>query len=293
MNQSEYIEMIIKDLNIITMELIEEHNIPLYMPLEKCISSSNIEDLYLKNEYSIYDQLDGAYKKELKNLFNDLKKINFLGNPKLFYYKDNTIKITSDILDVLWFHGDKDSIYFIINTYLNNLKKYLEQLEFIKFVQYIVDIPNLKLDIGEPKLTIDDKGIKITYPFARFNMDFLIKEIKSKLEDKKMEIMSSVLLLRHTENDIYIPQKYEDYDIPEIFKCCLSNFYIESINQVKYVKVFFEGKFVNISYLSAYEFMNNKTNKPYCYFYTKNNQLLDMKIQNKINKILRIQDSLE
>ena len=56
MNQSEYIEMIIKDLNIITMELIEEHNIPLYMPLEKCISSSNIEDLYLKNEYSIYDQ---------------------------------------------------------------------------------------------------------------------------------------------------------------------------------------------------------------------------------------------
>ena len=69
MNQSEYIEMIIKDLNIITMELIEEHNIPLYMPLEKCISSSNIEDLYLKNEYSIYDQLDGAYKKELKNLF--------------------------------------------------------------------------------------------------------------------------------------------------------------------------------------------------------------------------------
>ena len=46
MNQSEYIEMIIKDLNIITMELIEEHNIPLYMPLEKCISSSNIEDLF-------------------------------------------------------------------------------------------------------------------------------------------------------------------------------------------------------------------------------------------------------
>ena len=39
--------------------------------------------------------------------------------------------------------------------------------------------------------------------------------------------------------------------------------------------------------------MHNKTNKPYCYFYTKNNQLLDMKIQNKINKILRIQDSLE
>ena len=33
MNQSEYIEMIIKDLNIITMELIEEHNIPVYMLL--------------------------------------------------------------------------------------------------------------------------------------------------------------------------------------------------------------------------------------------------------------------
>ena len=80
-------------------------------------------------------------------------KRQFLGNPKLFYYKDNTIKITSDILDLLWFHGDKDSIYFIINTYLNNLKKYLEQLEFIKFVQYIVDIPNLKLDIGAVSYT--------------------------------------------------------------------------------------------------------------------------------------------
>ena len=80
----------------------------------------------------------------------------------------------------------------------NNLKKYLEQLEFIKFVQYIVDIPNLKLDIGEPKLTIDDKGLFIHAELidTTSNRD-IYKSIQAKLLDK----MSFAFTVEAEEND--------------------------------------------------------------------------------------------
>ena len=282
MNQSEHIEMIIGNLNTTIMGLLEKYNLPIYVAIEKLISSCSIEELTLNNEKSIYDQLNGIYKKILKNFFYDIKKINFLGNPKLYYYKDNTIKISCDILDTLWFDGSCDNIFFIINTYLKKLEDFLKQLDFIKYVQYVLDIPGLKLEIGKEKLTIEDSGIIVAFPFKTEDVDQVVDLIKPELSDKKMEIMSSVLLLRKTGNDMYIPQKYEDYYLPEIFQLCLDNFYINGVNQPKYVKVFYKGEFVQVVYLSAYEFMNNKTNKPFCYFYIKNNQLLDIDTQNKM-----------
>ena len=293
MNQNEHIEKIIKDLSESINDLQEKYGIPKGITVDRCLSTFSIDEMILNNENSIYDQLDSIYKKGLKNLFNDLKKINLLGNPKLFYDKDNTIKISSDILDTLWFHGKRDSISTIMDSYLKELENYLKYLDFEKYLQYILDIPGLKLEKGEPKLTIEDRGIIITFPFDKKDTNYWETIIKTELKDKKMEIMSSILLLRESGNEIYIPQKYDDYNIPEIFKLCLENFNINSVNQPKYVKVFYEGKFVKITYLSGYEFMNNKINKPFCYFYIKDNKLLDKRIQNKINKILRLQDSLE
>lgn len=146
----------------------------------------------------------------------------------------------------------------------------------------------------QTKITyIEDSGVIITFPFEGKDVDNLVNLISPSFKDKKMEILSSILLLRKSDNEIYIPQKYENYQLSEIFQPCLDNFYINSINQAKYVKVYYKGEFVEASYLSVYEFMNNKINKPFCYFYVKNHQLLDKESQNNINKILKLQDALE
>ena len=42
-----------------------------------------------------------------------------------------------------------------------------------------------------------------------------------------------------------------------------------------------------------YEYMNNKTNKPYCYIYIKDNRLCDLEKSQLINKLLKLQDNLE
>lgn len=293
MNQKEHIEKTINELKLYIEKLYVKHNIPKYISIERCLSNTNIKELSLNDELSIYDKLDSIYKKSLKSFFYELKSINFLGNPKLFYYKDNTIKISSILLETLWFDGSIHNISFIMDKYLGNLKEFLGKLQFIKYVQYILDIPGLKLEIGEEKITIEDTGIIITFPFNSEDVNYLVSLIRPALENKNMEIMSSILLLKKSNNEIYIPQKYEDYKLPQIFNNCLNNFYIKSINQSKYVKVFYKGKFVEISYLSAYEFMNNKINKPFCYFYIENNRLLDEESQNKINRILKLQDNLE
>lgn len=293
MNQEKHIEKIMDELEEITVILSEKYNLPTDIPFEKCISSTSMEEILLNDGTSIYDQLDSIYKKDVKNYFNELKKINLLGNPKLSYYKDNSIKITSNIIDTLWFDGKINNIDSIRKIYLKRLKAFLEELPYIKYVQYILDIPGLKLEIGNEKINLEDSGIIITFPFEEGDVDSVIDLIKPELKNKKMEFMSSVLLLRQTNNDMYIPQKYEDYHLPKVFEPCLDNFYINSIYQSKFAKVFFQNEFVEVFYLSSYEFMNNKTNKPFCYFYIRDNQLLDMKTQESINKILRLQDSLE
>lgn len=293
MNQKEHVEKTINELSIIIESLLERYNVSKSIPFEKCLSVCSIRELSLNDEISVYDQLDSPYKKEVKNYFNEIKKINFLGNPKLFYYKDNRIKISSTTCETLWFNGSCDNISFIMEKYLEELRCFLEQLSFIKYVQYALDIKGLKLEIGEKKITIEDRGIIISFPFETKDVDYIVNLIKPTLKDKKMEIMSSVLLLRKSDNHIYIPEKYEDYDIPKVFQPCLKNFHINSINQSKYVKIFYKGEFVKVYYLSTYEFMNNKINKPFCYFYIKNNQLLDKESQNNINRTLKLQDTLE
>lgn len=293
MNKEEHIEKIINELSENIDNLYKKYNIPTNIPFEKCLSRYSIRSLSLNDEISIYDQLDSIYKKQVKSFFNELKQINFLGNPKIFYYKDNTIKISSTALETLWFDGGCDNIPFIMKKYLEKLRIFFQQLPFIKYVQYVLHIEGLKLEIGEKKITIEESGIVITFPFETGDINYIVNLIKPTLYNKKMEIMSSILLLRQSDNCIYIPQKYEDYHIPEIFTPCLDNFYINSVNQSKYVKVFYKGEFTEVLYLSAYEFMNNKTNKPFCYFYIKNNQLLDKESQNNINKILKLQDALE
>lgn len=293
MNQKEHIEKTIKELEKVTSKLSEKYNLPTDIPFEKCLFSNSIEDITLNDGTQIYDYIDSIYKKRAKNYFNELKKLNLLGNPKLSYYKNNSIKITSNIIDTLWFDGKINNIDFIIKIYLKRLKAFLEELHFIKYVQYIIDIPGLKLEIGKEKISLEDSGIIISFPFEEGDVDFITDLIKPELKDKKMEFMSSVLLLRQTNNDMYTPQKYENYYLPKLFEPCLDNLYINSIYQSKSAKVFFGGEFIEVIYLSSYEFMNNKTNKPFCYFYIKDNQLLDMKTQESINKILRLQDSLE
>lgn len=293
MKKKEHIEKIINDLDKDMKKLYEKYNIPKDISFERCLSTCKIKDLSLNDEISIYDQLDSVYKKEIKNCFYELKGINFLGNPKLFYYKDNTIKISSTALGTLWFDGSYDNISFIMGKYLEELRCFLQQLPFIKYVQYVIDIKGLKLEKGEKKITLEDDGIIISFPFEDDDVDYLVNLIKPIFKNIKMEAMSSVLLLRETNNEIYIPEKYKNYQLPDMFKPCLDNLYINSIYQGKYVKVYYRGEFVEISYLSAYDFMNNKINKPFCYFYIKDNQLLDKENQNNINKILKLQDALE
>ena len=74
MNQSEHIEMIIGNLNTTIVKLLEKYNLPIYVAIEKLISSCSIEELTLNNEKSIYDQLNGIYKKILKNFFYDINE---------------------------------------------------------------------------------------------------------------------------------------------------------------------------------------------------------------------------
>ena len=58
-------------------------------------------------------------------------------------------------------------------------------------------------------------------------------------------------------------------------------------------KLLEDGEFQNLYYFSAYEYMNNKTNRPYCYIYIKDNRLCDLEKSKVINKLLKLQDNLE
>ena len=58
-----------------------------------------------------------------------------------------------------------------------------------------------------------------------------------------------------------------------IFQKCFDNalddLEIKSLFKSKIVETVIDGEFQNLYYFSAYEYMNNKTNKPYCYIYKR------------------------
>ena len=68
---------------------------------------------------------------------------------------------------------------------------------------------------------------------------------------------------------------------------------IKSLFKSKIVETVIDGEFQNLYYFSAYEYMNNKTNRPYCYIYIKDNRLCDLEKSKVINKLLKLQDNLE
>ncbi|MGN1032980.1 MAG: hypothetical protein ACI4PU_05920, partial [Intestinibacter sp.] len=85
----------------------------------------------------------------------------------------------------------------------------------------------------------------------------------------------------------------ENYYFPEAFKEALEDLEILSLFKAKTVETIIDGKFETLYYFSAYEYMNNKTNRPYCYIYLKDNRLFDLEKSKIINKLLKLQDNLE
>ena len=247
----------------------------------------------LTEESTILDSLDSIYYKNTKDLFHELKKIEKLGSPKLHYYKDNTIKVTSSLIDTYKLDGHKDNLYNFKTTYLSRLKEFLEGISTIKYIQYLVDIEGLILELGEPKLTIDGANIIFRYPFNIDDIDDCVQFIKSEFENMKIEALSCVVVLRKTKNEIYIPNKYKDYYFPKCFEDALDDLEIKTLFKSKVVEVIIDGEFQSLYYFSAYEYMNNKTNKPYCYIYIKDNRLCDLEKSQLINKLLKLQDNLE
>ena len=160
-------------------------------------------------------------------------------------------------------------------------------------IQYLVDIEGLILELGEPKVTIDGANIILRYPFDVENINETVDLIKNAFKNYKMEALSCVVVLRQSENDIYVPGKYENYYFPECFKDALDDLEILSLFKSKTVEIIIDGKFETLYYFSAYEYMNNKTNRPYCYIYIKDNRLFDLEKSKIINKLLKLQDNLE
>lgn len=263
MNKKEQIKSIILEFDKIINFLFDEYDLDISLPIEKCLSNESIKDIVLTEESTILDSLDSIYYKNTKDLFHELKKIEKLGSPKLHYYKDNTIK------------------------------EFLEGISTIKYIQYLVDIEGLILELGEPKLTIDGANIIFRYPFNIDDIDDCVQFIKSEFENMKIEALSCVVVLRKTKNEIYIPNKYKDYYFPKCFEDALDDLEIKTLFKSKVVEVIIDGEFQSLYYFSAYEYMNNKTNKPYCYIYIKDNRLCDLEKSQLINKLLKLQDNLE
>mgnify|MGYP001175340642 CR=1 FL=1 len=99
MNKKEQIKSIILEFDKIINFLFDEYDLDISLPIEKCLSNESIKDIVLTEESTILDSLDSIYYKNTKDLFHELKKIEKLGSPKLHYYKDNTIKVTSSLID--------------------------------------------------------------------------------------------------------------------------------------------------------------------------------------------------
>lgn len=293
MNKKEQIKSIILEFDKIINFLFDEYDLDISLPIEKCLSNESIKDIVLTEESTILDSLDSIYYKNTKDLFHELKKIEKLGSPKLHYYKDNTIKVTSSLIDTYKLDGHKDNLYNFKTTYLSRLKEFLEGISTIKYIQYLVDIEGLILELGEPKLTIDGANIIFRYPFNIDDIDDCVQFIKSEFENMKIEALSCVVVLRKTKNEIYIPNKYKDYYFPKCFEDALDDLEIKTLFKSKVVEVIIDGEFQSLYYFSAYEYMNNKTNKPYCYIYIKDNRLCDLEKSKLINKLLKLQDNLE
>ena len=293
MNKREHIEGVILDLSNTLNTLFDEYEVDISLPIEKCLSTVSIKDIIPTQEDTIFNQLDSIYHRRIKELFYTLKKINRLGAPKIYYYKDNTIKVTSSLIDNYRLDGEVDNLHVFKKTYLSRLKEFLEDLSPVKYIQYLVDIEGLILELGEPKLTIDGANIILRYPFDVENIDDTVELIREAFKDYKMEAMSCVVVLRQSGNDIYVPGKYEDYYFPECFKEALEDLEIVSLFKAKTVEVIIGDSFETLYYFSAYEYMNNKTNRPYCYIYVKDNRLFDLEKSKIINKLLKLQDNLE
>lgn len=293
MDKREHIEGVILDLSNTLNTLFDEYEVDISLPIEKCLSTVSIKDIIPTQEDTIFNQLDSIYHRRIKELFYTLKKINRLGAPKIYYYKDNTIKVTSSLIDNYRLDGEVDNLHVFKKTYLSRLKEFLEDLSPVKYIQYLVDIEGLILELGEPKLTIDGANIILRYPFDVENIDATVELIRDAFKDYKMEAMSCVVVLRQSGNDIYVPGKYEDYYFPECFKEALDDLEIVSLFKAKTVEVIIGDNFETLYYFSAYEYMNNKTNRPYCYIYVKDNRLFDLEKSKIINKLLKLQDNLE
>ena len=293
MDKNKHIENIIFDFETTLNTLFDEYDLDITLPIEKCLSTESIKDIVPTEEDTIFDKLDSIYYRNIKELFYTLKKVNRLGKPKIYYYKDNTIKVMSSLIDTYRLDGHVDNLYNFKTTYLSRLKDFLENLSPIKYIQYLVDIEGLILELGEPKLTIDGENIILRYPFDVENIDETVELIKSEFENYKMEALSCVVVLRESGNDIYIPEKYENYYFPDKFKEALEDLEILSLFKSKIVETVIDGKFETLYYFSAYEYMNNITSRPYCYIYIKNNKLVDLEKSKVINKLLKLQDNLE
>lgn len=159
MNKKEHINNTILDFDTTLNILFDEYELDISLPIEKCLSNESIKDIIPTEENTIFDKLDSVYYKGIKDLFRTLKKVDRLGAPKLHYYKDNTIKVTSSLIENYKLDGHVDNLYNFKTTYLSRLKEFLEGLSLIKYIQYLVNIEGLILELGEPKLTID--GAKI------------------------------------------------------------------------------------------------------------------------------------
>ena len=121
----------------------------------------------------------------------------------------------------------------------------------------------------------------------------LVENIKEEFKNFKIEALSCVVVLRQSGNEIYVPIKYQDYFFPKCFDKALDDLEIKSLFKSKIVETVIDGEFQNLYYFSAYEYMNNKTNRPYCYIYIKDNRLCDLEKSKVINKLLKLQDNLE
>ncbi|WP_455543319.1 hypothetical protein [Intestinibacter sp.] len=293
MNKQKHIKRTISEFDTTLNSLFDEYELDISLPIEKCISSVSIKDIIPTEEDTIFNQLDSVYHKRTKELFYTLKKIERLGAPKIYYYKDNTIKVTSTLIDNYRLDGHVDNLYNFKTTYLARLEKFLESLSSIKYIQYLVNIDGLILELGEPKLIIDGANIILRYPFDIDDIDNTVALIRNEFKKFKMEALSCVTVLKESGNDIYIPSKYEDYNFPKSFETALNDLEILSLFKSKTVEIVIDGKFENLYYFSAYEYMNNKTNRPYCYIYTKDNRLCDLEKSKLINKLLKLQDNLE
>ena len=65
----------------------------------------------------------------------------------------------------------------------------MEGLSPIKYIQYLVNIEGLILELGEPKLTIDGANIILRYPFDIENIDEMVENIKEEFKNFKIEAL--------------------------------------------------------------------------------------------------------